>query len=80
MRPAATAEARDRGELEPTMVSSDVPLHVVSSRGRAERQHLADIAMLMRVLLQEEQQALRAALTDAADRSGTWRAVCAFSM
>ena len=50
------------------MVRADITLAVVPSRGPAERQRLKDLALLLRVLLQEEQQELRAAVDGALDR------------
>ena len=63
------AEARERALAEVPMVRAEIPLAVVPSRTPAERQRLGDLALLLRTLLQEEQQALQAAVTSALDRS-----------
>lgn len=53
------------------MVRAEVPVKIVPSATHAERQRAKDLGLLMRILLQEEQQALQVALSDARDRCGT---------
>ena len=63
-----SAEARAGALADAAMVRAEIPLVVVPAQGPAETRRTADLTLLLRVLLQEEQQELRAAVTDALDR------------
>lgn len=49
------------------MMRADIPLDIVPATGRAERESVRDLGVLMRMLIEEERQELQSHVEDAQD-------------